>query len=131
MSAIRRKTFIYKKENGFQGSLHNPAARPDPVLQIGSRLMVTGICSVGLDQNGKPNGFSIRLRSPDIAVCSARPGNAGSRLAGAGLTLAFWSRLDASLKRACCNRRKPFGDADVLEAASRFIRECDRHPLHA
>jgi diguanylate cyclase (GGDEF)-like protein/PAS domain S-box-containing protein len=56
-------------ESSFSDSLLNYPAPP-----IGSRLKLTGICSVKTDANGNPSAFEIVLRRPeDIVVVSSPP----------------------------------------------------------
>lgn len=42
-------------------------------LPPGSRLRLTGVCSVNVDRNRAPDGFNILLRSPDDVEVLARP----------------------------------------------------------
>ncbi len=90
-----RKTLVLRQaKTVFQACL--PAATNTDgkgfAYPIGSRLAVSGVCSVGIDERGKPSSFSVWMRSPsDVAVLQRPKWWTLSRLmpAVAGLGLVF------------------------------------------
>jgi len=57
----------------FEASLRNPSGG-EALAPVGSRLELTGVCSVRADENGNPSEFQIVLRMPaDVKVLASPP----------------------------------------------------------
>ena len=65
----------------------NRAPREWPNLAPGTRVRLTGVCSVSVDRDRQPTGFAVLLDSPADLVILARPSWWTLRRAVAGLTL--------------------------------------------
>jgi hypothetical protein len=93
-------------------------------LGIGSLLQLTGICSVQVDENRQPNGFTILLRSPADIVVVRRPSwwtvqHALTVLGCTGVMILAALGWVASLRRR------------VREAQRRFTAFMDNSPAYA
>ena len=71
----------------FEARIEERKARGDWSRLLGSRLRLTGICSVNVDRNRKPDTFNILLDSPASIVVLARPPWWTLRIAGLVLGL--------------------------------------------
>jgi PAS domain S-box-containing protein len=57
----------------FEARIHESKAYRNWSRLVGSRLRLTGICSVNVDRNHMPDAFNILLDSPDSVTLLARP----------------------------------------------------------
>ena len=57
----------------FEARIEEGKAKQDWSTPLGSRLRLTGICSVNVDRNRSPDAFNILLDSPDSIAMLARP----------------------------------------------------------
>ncbi len=82
----------------FEARIDERETNEDWSRLLGSRLRVTGICSVNVDRNRKPDTFNILLDSPESLVVLARPswwtlrkaGVVSALLVGIAFTVGVW-----------------------------------------
>ena len=105
---VERTLVLQDANTLFEVQIDEPLARGWRAPPLGSRLRLTGVCSVSVDRTRVPDGFSILLRSPADVLVLARPSwwslrnalamtalLAGFVLAGMGWVIALRRRVHA------------------------------------
>ncbi len=122
----------------FEAGIPKGTAYRDWPQLLGSRLRLTGICSVHVDRNRKPDTFDIRLEGPDNVVVLARPSwwtvnrivdllaiAAGIILLGALWVLILRKRVDEQTETIRASLEST-GDGIVVVDSAHRMAACNR-----